>query len=320
MAVTDPVKVDRVRTRAYKGLQGKINLWLSRSPVAGFLILAVPSAELKADRPEALPRTVMAAEDCVLWITEEGLGSCWLGGVSERDVKSVLGLGADTWVPAIISFGKPKEVIRARDMDSFTYHRISRKRKPLADISYLDDMEHRYNPADFGTLRFEAAPGQGTRALIESLLKDEPASEPPLEILLEACLEGARIAPSGGNAQSWHFVVVTDPGRTAEIASACGDGEEWRAAVVAAGESGGFSTKLLDKPFWMIDVPIALSNMSLVAASMGASCRVLTEGIDEKAIDLLVRARETVRTVGVLAIQRGRKTAAIEGLPSRIQA
>ncbi|NJN55192.1 MAG: nitroreductase, partial [Anaerolineae bacterium] len=38
----------------------------------------------------------------------------------------------------------------------------------------------------------------------------------PAEIIRE-CLEIATQAPTGGNSQGWHFVVVTDPAKKAEI-------------------------------------------------------------------------------------------------------
>ena len=36
--------------------------------------------------------------------------------------------------------------------------------------------------------------------------------------LIEECIEIALQAPTGSNAQGWHFVVVTDPAKRAEIA------------------------------------------------------------------------------------------------------
>jgi nitroreductase len=45
-------------------------------------------------------------------------------------------------------------------------------------------------------------------------------NEPPVtDGEIEHCLKAAIQAPSGGNIQPWHFVVITDPDRRAEIAS-----------------------------------------------------------------------------------------------------
>jgi nitroreductase len=43
-------------------------------------------------------------------------------------------------------------------------------------------------------------------------------TRPVPRALLEECLELAQQAPSGGNRQTWSFVVVTDPGRRAALA------------------------------------------------------------------------------------------------------
>jgi hypothetical protein len=77
---------------------------------------------------------------------------------------------------------------------------------------------------------------------------------------------------------------------------------EWRAAVVAAGRPKAYMSGVMDKPFWMIDVPIALSHMSLMAASMGCAAQVFLDDIDEGAINNLILAKNDVRTVGVMGI------------------
>ncbi|MET7426236.1 nitroreductase family protein [Dactylosporangium sp. NPDC005555] len=51
--------------------------------------------------------------------------------------------------------------------------------------------------------------------------------------LIRECLEIALQAPSGSNAQSWHWIVVTDPGRRAAI------GEIYRRAFRSYASAGG---------------------------------------------------------------------------------
>jgi hypothetical protein len=58
----------------------------------------------------------------------------------------------------------------------------------------------------------------------------------------------------------------------------------------------------MDKPFWMIDVPIALSHISLMAASAGRRARIFIDDIDEGAVNDLVHAKDDTRTVGVVGI------------------
>ena len=55
-----------------------------------------------------------------------------------------------------------------------------------------------------------------TRAVRRRLDLERPVAPE----LLRACLEPALQAPSGGNDQGWHFVVVTDPGLRAAVADA----------------------------------------------------------------------------------------------------
>jgi len=163
-------------------------------------------------------------------------------------------------------------------------------------------MKERYLPAGFSAGGFSAPPVQDVAGLLEALRDGRAGGDVPLDLAVEACLEAARIAPSASNFQPWHFIVVKDAERLEQLAGACGDDTAWRAAIVAAGNPSTWTAGLFDKPFWMIDVPIALSHMSLMAASMGCGARVFTDGIDEGAINDLVRAEGSVRTVGVMRI------------------
>lgn len=300
LVVTDPGKTDEVRKGAYKGMHGKINLWLIRAPTAGFLALVVPDADVRSDRPSELPRTVMAAEDGILWLTERGLGTCWLGGIGAREVASVLELGSDMSVPALVSIGRGKPTAGAVRYDDLMYRVLSRRRRPLSEVAYEETTERPHVVRDPGEARFEAAQAQDLDGLLDAM-GGGGGGDVPEGLAVEACLEAARIAPSGGNAQKWHFVAVLREERLRDISSACGAESGWRFAIVGLGESGSFSTSLLDKPFWMIDVPIALSHASLMAASMGLRASVHTD-IFEGDVNRLVAAPDGVRAVGVVGV------------------
>ncbi|MGY1820805.1 nitroreductase family protein [Geodermatophilus sp. SYSU D00079] len=78
-----------------------------------------------------------------------------------------------------------------------------------------------------------------TRAVRKRLDLTRPV---PLELVRE-CLEVALQAPSGSNAQSWHWVVVTDADQRKAI------GEIYREQVVRYAESSTFAGKLFaDRP------------------------------------------------------------------------
>lgn len=303
MAVTEPALGAELRRRSYKGFANKINVWLMRAPVNAFLVIAVKADDVASDRPVELPLASMAVEDCILWLTGRGLGTCWLGGVNSGEVKSVLGLDPGLNVPAVVCFGAPRSSPPVISLDNFMRNALSRKRKPLHAVAFTETLEQEYRVGEMRADGFSAGPVQDVAGLLEALRDGGGAGEAPLDLTLEACLEAARIAPSASNFQAWQFVVVRDPGRLVELAGACGaEGAEWRAAIVAVGIPSRLTTGLFEKPFWMVDVPIALSHMSLMAASVGCGARVCVQGVDEGAVNSLIRAEGRGRAVGVMGI------------------
>jgi len=89
-----------------------------------------------------------------------------------------------------------------------------------------------------------------------------PIPDEDLRQILEAC----RQAPSAGNRQPWHFVVVGDPDHKARVAQAC-RGQLWMAdaayIVVAVG------LPAVSERWYRVDVAIAMENLVLAARSLG---------------------------------------------------
>lgn len=306
IVVTEQGRVERIKKKAYKGLPNKINLWLARTPVSGFLLLVVDREDMRADRPGDLPLATMAMEDCVLWLAERGLGTCWLAGVNAGEILGVMGLEGGRALPIAIPFGKPKPRVGATDFDAMLYRTLSRKRKPLSEIGGAESAERPYRLKDIPRGPFSAPLVQDVRGLLEHLGGEAvtpTGEEAPLDLAIDACLESARVAPNGGNFQGWRFVAVREPSRLEELARVSGSGGGWRAAIVGAGPTRRFESGLFDKPFWMIDVPIALSHMSLMAASMGCGVEVCVNRIDEGAVNELVGLPGGMRSVGVVGVQ-----------------
>jgi nitroreductase len=303
--ITERDLVERIRTRLHKGMQGKINLWLNRSPLMGFLVLALPKEDTRSERPRDLPLAAMAAEDVVLWLTEEGMGTCWLGGISQKEIKNALGLGRETFVPAVIPFGKPKPRVKARDMDHVMYRQISRKRRPLSGIAYLETIDRQYTLPALDKKTFAASDTQDVEGLLRQLgEKRDSEADVPLDLAIDACFEAARISPSAGNAQKWHFIAVSEEDALRKLARACGVESAWQAAIVGVGDvEMGFLYERMEKPFWMIDLPIALSQMSLMAASMGLAVDLGVSGIDETAVNAIAGLKPPLRGVGVMGIR-----------------
>lgn len=305
LVVTEKSRAERIKSRLHKGMQGKINLWLNRSPILGFLVLALPKEDVRSARPQDLPLAAAAAEDVVLWLTEAGMGTCWLGGLNQKEIKEAMGLGRETFVPAVIPFGKPKPQVKARDMDHVMYRSISRKRKPLPDIAYLETIDNPYSLPPIPKEPFSAASTQDVAGLLRQLQeREESDAGVPVELAIDACFEAARISPSAGNVQGWQFIAVKSEEGLQELARACGMESAWRAAIVGTGSPDmGFLYEKMEKPFWMIDLPIAFSQMSLVAASMGLAVDLGLRGIDETSVNAVVGLKPPLRAVGMMGIR-----------------
>jgi len=90
----------------------------------------------------------------------------------------------------------------------------------------------------------------------------ESISEDDLETILEA----GRQAPSGGNSQPWHFVVVRGEELKRRLAEAC-SGQIWMAdagAIIA-----GLGKPSENEQGYAVDVAIAMENMIIAAAALG---------------------------------------------------
>jgi nitroreductase len=300
---TEIGQAEKIKRAAYKGAAGAINLWLLRTPISGFLVLAVPREDVSASRPKALPLTAMASEDLVLWLTEAGFGTCWMGGVNDREVGKALGMSGDLTIPAVIVIGKPKAKIEARDLDTLLYRRLSRRRKEIWTIASRETYGQSYKIGVVPTHRFRVSDVQDIEGLLRGGASDgSHAAEVPLELMIEACLEAARVAPSASNQQRWHFTVVSSESKLKEAASASGGSEGWRAAIIASGYPGNLY-RMIEKPFWMLDLPIAFSHMSLMAASMGISYETCVNQCDEQILSKMINLPSELRVFGVLGLK-----------------
>ncbi len=79
-------------------------------------------------------------------------------------------------------------------------------------------------------------------------------------------VEAARLAPSAGNVQPWHFVIVRDEERRRRIADGCKYGKflsESPVVIVACGDKKA-------SPHWYaVDTAIALEHIVLAATALG---------------------------------------------------
>lgn len=301
--VSKPDQVNELRFALFRSFQGGMNSWLSVSKPWAIITARLNAGEMNADRPQLLPKTAMAMEDLVLWLAERSMGTCWIGGFSDKAITALLNAGEGMRVPLVIPIGKPV-IGPGFNFDTFTAQSMSKRRKPLQKIASIESYSQPYKVPSISSKGFSAAGSQGISELLESMSDNNSKTcEADIDLVVDACLESARVAPSASNSQPWHFVVVRDKGNLGKLAEYCGAEKSWKAAFIATGGTGKLAAKLLERPFWMIDVPIAMSHISLMAASMDCPVDVMIDGIDEKAVNELAGLPGDERTVGVVGVK-----------------
>lgn len=109
----------------------------------------------------------MVMEKVVLWLTQQGLGTCWLGGTFSRgDVAAAASPATDEQVAAIVVLGvaAERERLVARMMQRFAH---SRQRKPFNEL-FDTGSDHSYDAAlELMRLAPSALNGQPWRAVAE---------------------------------------------------------------------------------------------------------------------------------------------------------
>lgn len=106
---------------------------------------------------------------------------------------------------------------------------------------------------------------------------------------LNTILEGARLSQSAKNIQDWKLVVVKDRGLLKELVPACKDQQfiEDASCAIAACSADTDYLMTCGQPAYTVDVSIAVSNMSLVAAELGIGSCWLGAFYEDKVKDLL---------------------------------
>ncbi|MHB1296689.1 MAG: nitroreductase family protein [Anaerolineae bacterium] len=104
------------------------------------------------------------------------------------------------------------------------------------------------------------------QAILErrSIRKYKPEDVPEEHLL--RILTAGRQAPSAGNRQPWHFVVVRDAAQKQRVAQAC-NGQMWMADAACILVAVGLPSA--SNKWYRVDVAIAVENMVLAAWSLG---------------------------------------------------
>jgi nitroreductase len=120
---------------------------------------------------------------------------------------------------------------------------------------------------------------------------------------IEKILETARLAPSANNSQIWRFFVVKDRGLLKEV-SALSKKESFQKApliICALTDPAIVSRRGREQPFFMIDVPIAMSHIVLMAKEIGISASLDFE-IDEGRLKEIIKSPKSYRAVALIAL------------------
>lgn len=116
-------------------------------------------------------------------------------------------------------------------------------------------------------------------------------------------LEGARLAPSANNSQIWRFFIIRDDA-TLQQAAALAARPVFagaRTIIAACADPWIIATRGTEQPFFMIDVPIALAHISLMAREAGVSVSIAFE-FDEGRLLSLITAPRRYRAVALVAL------------------
>lgn len=144
--------------------------------------------------------------------------------------------------------------------------------------------------------------------IVADLVKNigEPTSfldRPVEDDMLMNVMEAARLAPSASNTQVWRFFVVKERGLLKDI-SGLAKRESFRSApviVAAFAEPFILGRKAREQPFFIIDVPIALSHIVLMATELGLSACVEFEFDEKMTVDLLMPPKK-YRAIALIAL------------------
>ena len=116
-------------------------------------------------------------------------------------------------------------------------------------------------------------------------------------------LEAARLAPSANNSQIWRFFIIRDDVtlRQAALLAARPVFSSARTIIAACANPWIVATRGKEQPFFMIDVPIALAHITLMAREAGVSVSLVFE-FDEDRLLSLVSAPRRYRAVALMAL------------------
>jgi len=308
VVVADKARLRPLFNAAYKGFAGKINPWLPKSGAAGFVALAINKQARHQERPIAYAFPSMVGQDVVLWLMERGLGSVWLAGLNGKEMASGLGLPSDKWVPAMIVFGRTGKKPGGINLDNVLYQSISRKRKSLQDIVYKDYYGQAFeipeNMSQQEEVHLSLTVSESMEALAGDRWEKKRKKKALSQLQWELLSEAARISPSSSNRQPWKFLLIQEKKMLGDLKGLLEELRPFSGVIACLGLSPeqNLLDKGMERPFWMIDLPIAISSVTMMAGALDLSARVYID-IPELKVNSLLRVSPPWRTVGLVGLR-----------------
>ena len=141
------------------------------------------------------------------------------------------------------------------------------------------------------------------RHSVRSYLSDEV----PIEKLLKI-LEAARLAPSAGNIQPWHFIIITDQQMRKKLSK----GRYAKFLVESPIVIVGCGDERVSPNWYSVDTTIAMQNMVLTATSEGlGTCWI--GSFSENQVRKLLDIPDRFRVIALLALGYRRETLDLSG-------
>ncbi|HPN93863.1 MAG: 5,6-dimethylbenzimidazole synthase [bacterium ADurb.Bin236] len=312
------------RKAAMSGFKGKTNVWMAAGDIPGMVcVTANPdSAPRKGDKQFYLMETAMAFENFALAARASGLGTCWLGAFDEAPVAKALELPKGTRIVAMSPIGIPfQKQITPLDItgqfDRFIKKRLHYQRRPLTETVFLEKFG---KPAVWdltpdAELLAGASISAGMNAddIVPGLLKKTRfvstfAKKDVEEWKLNWLMEAARLAPSSSNSQIWRFVIIRCKENQWRLES-CAHNErglqtpfpEAGVVIAAIADDGAQRARGKEQPYFMIDVPIAISHISLMAAELGLALNIMPDFHEGRAARI-IEAPSRSRIVALISV------------------
>ncbi|MGC8935961.1 MAG: nitroreductase family protein [Candidatus Methanomethylicaceae archaeon] len=121
--------------------------------------------------------------------------------------------------------------------------------------------------------------------------------DPIPEAVIKKILEAGRVAPSAGNVQPWHFIIVTDPEKRRALSTSRFAKFLLEPPLVIV----GCGNERQSPKWYAIDTAIALQNMVIAATAEGlGTCWI--GSFEENKVKGLLKIPEGYRVVAMLAV------------------